>query len=526
MTDYKTSLYYTKLEGKKFPDLTVFRNTILEKLKENFLESEKFKQKESSFFVDQFRIKFTVNYLHNSLGIILTFFPDDPKSDYWKKPTCILSIKETLEFCDLLGEDFIIVHDNKKYVFNRININPNSKISIDDWMVTLSSTTKLEQSRKLGELIKQESIYSSDKDLYEILEESFSKNNIFILFSDTLTDSNKEIILLSNYLNKFGTCSSINTINISKEKLEVSINNPNCIFIFIEPFKDKTEWYRDNKIYFASRNAPAQFIKPNTLSIKKFEIAKMNLIMEMLTKLNKKPIVLKPPDSLVTANGYLCLSDIASSKQRLFGALFTYSMAGIEKDESIHIYHDIKYTNNPENNEISFPEKSTLDELCERIVTLVDDKIEIDVILTKMWSEKNLESLICILNEKGITIKRVYFVSSYQARFVDNSILDNLPKTKNPYLIIDEKNAFIRSATDLTIYHTISQLSVKLLYPTEASISTQDLEKILWLVKKRLYRIQNFSVLKLPEPLKIFKEARVFLAKINERVRIPLRLLI
>jgi hypothetical protein len=63
-------------------------------------------------------------------------------------------------------------------------------------------------------------------------------------------------------------------------------------------------------------------------------------------------------------------------------------------------------------------------------------------------------------------------------------------------------------------------LKKKLIYPENESLEESDLKKILWLVKKRIYRIQEFGVLKIPEPINIFKNVQKCLGELKETLTI------
>lgn len=95
------------------------------------------------------------------------------------------------------------------------------------------------------------------------------------------------------------------------------------------------------------------------------------------------------------------------------------------------------------------------------------------------------------------------------------------------YKILGDRIAFLKTCTEIRIYPTLFSLYIELMYPKNAKIRHGDLEKILWLTKKRIYRIQEFHILKNVEPIHIFRNLRkMYLGKIKESLNIPLRLLI
>ena len=132
------------------------------------------------------------------------------------------------------------------------------------------------------------------------------------------------------------------------------------------------------------------------------------------------------------------------------------------------------------------------------------------------------------MSKRNIKVNKVYYISTRTARFIDDSVLEpSLTDYTFPYKIITNKTAFLRTSTDVQVYHTLSQIFIELEWPSTEKIIENDLEKILWLVKKRLYRISNFNVLKTPEPMKLFDiVGELILSEIKSKSSIPLRLLI
>jgi len=149
------------------------------------------------------------------------------------------------------------------------------------------------------------------------------------------------------------------------------------------------------------------------------------------------------------------------------------------------------------------------------------------------------------LSRKGYIINKVYYISTMRARFVDEVILNNqlledkveykIPNTFRPriseywhfYMILGKSAAVVRTSTKLRIYPTLFNIYVELMWPETASLSEEDIEKIVWFTKKRIYRFQEFFVTKTPEPIWIFKNIRkIYLGEITETIRIPLKLMI
>ena len=97
----------------------------------------------------------------------------------------------------------------------------------------------------------------------------------------------------------------------------------------------------------------------------------------------------------------------------------------------------------------------------------------------------------------------------------------------NPYIIWDGKTASIQCNTKLQLYGTMFPIYVELLNPiTSDDLVEDDLKLILWLVKKRIYRIMNFYNLKTPEILSLFEQVKKLQLQNVNRLKINVHTLI
>ena len=97
--------------------------------------------------------------------------------------------------------------------------------------------------------------------------------------------------------------------------------------------------------------------------------------------MGRKPLALQPQNNFST-DGFLCLSDIEYSKEKLFGAMVTYKQ-GVDEQEEVQIYRDIDYL--IKDDIISFSEKEKICLLADKIEVLIARKRTIDIILRKKW---------------------------------------------------------------------------------------------------------------------------------------------
>ena len=194
-------------------------------------------------------------------------------------------------------------------------------------------------------------------------------------------------------------------------------------------------------------------------------------------------------------------------------------------EEEVQIYEDIDFI--ADYHTIKIPDEK-IDILAQRISKLIGEKMEMDILITKEWSTERLKKLITKLREYEIEVKKVYYISPRTSRFTDSFIIsESVNKTKHPYHIVGDKVAFLRTSTGLRMYANLSHLYIKLMWPEDAKIEESDLMKVLWLVKKRIYRLQEWDVLKIPEPMHIFGNIKnMYLGEFKETLTLPLRLLI
>lgn len=268
------------------------------------------------------------------------------------------------------------------------------------------------------------------------------------------------------------------------------------------------EDYRYCKKYFINYDVPSQVINIknyNAISNWGYE----NLIFEILKKNLKTNIISLDTLPYGDIDGFLCLSDIYSQKEKskLFGISISYSGRNTT-DDFLEIYNDIEYESSRTNIEF---EDENINKLCNKIQALTNLKnAVVDVFVTKRWRLKNVGQLTHYLMENGIKVRRFLYISSKTNRFVFDTLMnENENLHKNPYIIWDGKTASIQCNTKLQLYGTMFPLFIELLNPVKTGdLCEEDLKLILWLVKKRIYRIMNFYSLKTPEILSMFNQVQ------------------
>jgi len=462
-------------------------------------------------------IEFKVRDIPEINRYLLSFFPVGPSPpSTWRKNKCIEAINTVLEFCNALGDQLLISEGNVKLRFERVYFD--NYIDCSNWEVVFP------QANPPDKILFSELFQKPKSEIYRYIQERVPRPSDLKFFIFTGLDPD-EIGPIIQMFREYELNYKIKPLDIALEFAEKYYNKEGLFCVIIDEYEIiKTLEF---KIYYDANKIPSQFIRKDTVENKfEYEGVKTNLLLEIMTKIGRKPIVLRPPEEIIDTNGILCLSDIKSTAQKLFGVLFTYFREGIDVEEEVQIYRDIEFDADEDTINIS---ESSIETLAKKIAVLIGDNIDIDIILTKEWKVYKFRKFIDKLKNLGINVNRAYFVSSKVSRFVDGWVVENLGKdmTVHPYVIIDSRIAFLRTASNVRIYSTLQSLFIKLVYPHQERINEIDLTKILWLVKKRIYRIQECDVLTIPEPIKVFKElGEIRIDQKSERLVIPLRLLI
>jgi len=527
---YKTSLYVGKIRSNIIPRKDSTRNAIWEMLIKRAEENNNFTILKSSqeIIYNYTRIIFRVRDIPEDNLYLLTFLPRGKEITIQKKDDIKKAIKDTLEFCNILGEKFNVYVGNSLIEFERKKIN--NYLDISGWEVA-SQLTDIPEKLSFKHFID-----NVKKSKYEHILKNIGnkKMNIdFMIFSNSLDKNSDVFKYVSNLLENFGDVEGPYKISSSREMMEnyVAQGYKKKILIFVDKREVFENEYKNLKIYYDTNRIPTQFVSVETikekLKSKKLKGVYANLILEILTKVGLKPFVLRPPKDILNNDGILCLSDIETTRSKLFGLLFTYYKEGLKMNEDVQIYSDIPYQINEDEDKIIINEDK-IRLLADKIKMLVGERMKIDIVLTREWDKERLKELLEELNSKGIEIEKVYHIPSKTSRFTDEYIIsDNIDLNKHPYIIVGRKTAFLRTSTELRIYYSISPLFIRLVFPENREIDENDLSKILWLVRKRIYRIQEIYALKLPEPIYIFKNLRkMYLTRIEGRLILPLDLLI
>jgi len=472
----KTTLYFSNnAKAGKYP-----YNALNKKLEELGF---RINQEEHSFLFEDIEISYKLRHKYSIMRYILSFS--------LKRPRKQLTSKETkrrydiiCSLIDKLPEEI----DIGSLKFTRTNIS--DKIDMNHWEVKDSFTFE-----KVNLFDKY-----SYKKLRSLYEDKIRLKPIFMVLNKSTTSK-----LIINALRPFFSEKEeiIETsINLVREKINNRIDR-NRIFLFIL-YNENCDQYVKLKKFFLQNNIPSQFINMNN---KNFWFKTINLIPEILTKASCYPFEF--PEGLSKVDGYICLTDIYDEKTPLFGINITYNSEekGSFKN-TIKIYSDIKYVSN------RFSIKNFIDDnlslLVGKIASLGSELVgkKVNIYLTKYWKTKDIYFLIEKLENNNITVKKIFYISFFSDKFVFKG-MESLKETEIPYIIKDKYLAYLQPNTIIGLFGSLFPISLELANIKNNEVITKDdIEEYLWLIKRRVYRLQYITMLRYPEFIKFIKKIR------------------
>jgi len=509
-----TLLISKKLESGKVPPPFEIRNDLFRILRKNYN-------------VDDFRtvikyngikIGFSARFIKSIRRYFIYFTPLREKTEEGSKYYEKLRIK-TLEFMN----DFITKNELKfcDIEFEALSFG-NEKIDISEWKFVLFYNGTQEykvikdffRDREEKKMLLNkifESHMNSNRDVYIIY---FEKDPI----ENTIIDS--RIQNLKSFLNKFIT-NNIFVKQSNENRIQEEITNSRTLkesfLIFVVHPNDKPI-YDKLKLFLIENQIPSQFIKLSRMDSNRIWRLKNNLSLEIIKKNQKNCIELKPLSNEV--DGFICLSDIPiSEKSKLFGISIT-KISESNYTDKIEIFPEIKYIIEEGPDKISLDEEN-INKIVDKLDAYSDLKnIIVDLHFTRRIDDQLLNIFIQKLKNIGVKVRKAFYISNMSTRFVfDRTILNS--EYECCFSIIDKKVGLLDVSGRVITHGNIFPIYVELLYP-QTELTKQDIENIIWIIKKRTYRIDNFPALKLPETIKFFRSAKnTFCLLIHTKLSFP-----
>ncbi len=514
----QTTLYVADVDSFNLSSHADLKNAIWKQMKDRFSDgSIKFVENTVKRGKREFEYKkilygdteiyITLRQVGYPKKLLLTFFLVGRDAKRWGKDINKKKATSALNFCSsVIGNDVEFSDGNNKLLFKKIDVDDSSVIDISQWVLDINY-------REPPETVNYKDYFSNAHREYRKIMDGFKKKGLrFCVYAPPEERDKKFVKKVEKFLSDFGKVHSCRPHTMSQDdytSMDES-RREGTLYIFTGRSRFKYTYVKI-KLFFDEKEFPTQFVMEETMNkiTRPFLGVCANIILEMTHKIEERtPIELKIPQNVNVGDGFLCISDVKVEEKNMLGALFTVSRGGNTK-EVIQIYKDVEYQLRKEDDKkkISMTDDNAR-VLAEKISVLIGKKVTVDVILTRQWKEENLKSFIKFAYKNGVEISNIYYISSKTARFIDSSIFDEANISKHIFHKVTDKVVFLRTSSQLRIFPNLSQLFIEKVYPFDGKIEEGDLQKILWLVKKRTYRIQEYGVVKLPEPLKIFDNVR------------------
>ncbi len=444
------------------------------------------------------KIIFGVYCTHGLRRYFITFYPENIWEQSYKS-VLLPAFGETIEFFNTLPSVFSVgeVEFKKSQISGEVNIS--------EWEFSTDPDLGKNKIKEIANLYEVKKLGTSmfDNKRSTITRKLLIINSAGILNKLKLGKIKDKISpLFSTPPEEFVEGdTSLETIDRRSDK--------NNIFVIFFGTPDKIEkYYTSYKKYLITNDIPSQFISTNNLEKNTLNWGFENLIFEILKKAQQKDsIYLHTRPSSSNIDGYLCLSDIWEfENNKFFGASISFSGNG-QTEDLLEIYNDIDYKSKFDS--IRF-EEGDISRLGSKINSLsaLSGKT-IDIFVSKRWKKEDV-SYICKLLERGnVSVRKFFYIGSKANRFLFSSLSDETTGLfKHPYIIWDNRAASIQTNSKIQLYGTMFPIFLELVNPwSDNKLEVDDLENVLWLTKKRIYRIDNFFNLKSPEILSMMKEA-------------------
>ena len=440
------------------------------------------------------KITFYVNYSPKTRRYFLCIMPKNIWTYSYKK-VLLPAFYETIEFFKKLPETIEVgeVKFSKSAVTGHIDIK--------DWKFTtnpdigvnsLTQITNFNQIRGVGH-----SLFDKKKGTI--------KQKLLVVNAGGIVNTPKLDSLIKRISPLFEKDPEV--LKYDSAILEKISNRSDEDDLFVLFFGTKTNidsCYNKFKQHFISKDIPSQFIGVDRLDNKMtwgFE----NLILEVLKKTLESDSISLDVLPNLDLDGFLCLSDIGNSENdKIFGISISFTGSGNTEDW-LEVYNDVDFATKYE--KISF-EYGELNKLSEKIKALSDlESKTIDVFVTKRWKANDVGYISGLLEKNNIKIRKFLYVSSKANRFLFSDLANEIECLyKHSYIIWDDRAASLQTNSKIQLYGTMFPIYIELLNPWAEKLNEDDLKLILWLVKKRIYRIANFYNLKIPELISLLDQ--------------------
>ena|GEM_PF-4786209 len=467
---------------------------------------------------DSYRWRIIANKIDNddnNYVILVTIRPEKNvnKKEQLTKQEVEDLLKEGLEIIEKLGDTITLQYRDVKIELTRLKYSSKNILDISNWRVILTE----KESMTFENFIK-----TGINKVNEIMRNA---NINFVIVQDFLNDN----IIKQQIINKLKDYGHVREIRHYKYNINTPTQqNPTTVYIIPLDMRRLDNQIKqkiiETKDFFINKQLAFQHISRFEALNNQYSFN--NMLCEISAKTGLCRFYIDPSEIISDLDSFIFLNDIYSKKKgiKLLEVIYTFSGLRNISKERLLIFdsNDIQFSSTKYS--IEFKDTKKLAEMLTETGNLVEEDMKIVIIFTKRPNSDNCKAIVKSFKELNIIVDRMYYIPPRWIRFVDEYIL-NPDDCSHPYLFLTERLAVLKPSTNLVIFPQLFNLPIELLYPLNTKIDESDLKKVLWLIKKRLYRYHNIKTLSLPEPIAIWRHNRSFLLS-TEIKNIPLRYII
>ncbi len=458
---------------------------------------------------DQFHWRIGVNIISVESGKLITIglVPEARQPGFVPNKIHIngLATFDLRHFKEKIGKSISILIGEKEVSLTTFSFGECNVIDIGNWVVNLSQDKSISYSN-----------YANSKS--SVLQEMKKVALTFRLINLSTRDQSKKGEIIRNEFSKLGNVIEPVLDRYYATKLSIVEQKKDIMNVILT---ESDQDYHDSKQFFLSKGLPFQHLR----DINKFSnntYSRDVLLLEIIKKMNDQALYLKP-DFMETdfVSGFIYLDDISKKivdtgkYSRFLNISYVFTDSKDWTSERIFVYSPEEI---PFYSRRGFLEFTDANKLANRISEDSEikrgDNHHFDIILTKDITIKNAHHIVNGLKERDIMVNRIYYVSNYLSRFADNfNAISPTESFTHPFKILVDNIAVVKLATKPYLLPQMFSTLVKIIYPQKVMIQGEDISKIIWLTKKRLYRIYNLSNMTLMEPVVIRRNNKEFLTQ-------------
>lgn len=524
VTDDFVALYYGRISKEipithrdvyeKFAKLLADKNVspyvltkVLAKRHDKDLRTLKMSYVPSVSNPDKFHWRVAVNILglEKAKLVAISFYPEAKQLGLIAKKAHVkdLALKDLPFFKNRIGEEFTLtigIHEINLRTFSFRNC---AVIDIGNWVVNLTPDKSINYSD-----------YLSNNSI--VMQEIKNEQLKFRLINLSTRNHSENSQILTGEFSKLGAVLDPILDSTYATKLSIAIPDPNIMNVILS---ETDQEYYDSKQFFLDHKLPFQHIRNlSDFSDPKKQWLRNMVLLEMVKKMKEESLYLKPDEfQNRDISGFIYLDDIvkkgilegyakflniayifADSRNFASERIFTYS-----KDE-IPFFSTKRF--------LKINDTDTLARKVRSGMEVIGAHSLFDVMVTKQITIKNARQISDSLAKFGITLNKIYYVSNGALRFADNfNALSLVKDWEHAFMKLAENIAIVKLATRPFLLPQMFSTMIRVIYPENASVDEEDVSKVIWLTKKRLYRIYNLPNMTQLEPVVIRRKNMKFL---------------